>query len=116
MGIPFETEPGFWECPYQLFESGGPVEIKTAAGVDAFQAIVQALDHISVELAAKGRKLRWFDDEPGMTGFARNIPISFGQGLIHHLESLISAETDRWANEAAAGMKQRPYYMKDTNS
>lgn len=51
-----------------------------------------------------------------MTGFARNIPISFGQGLIHHLESLISAETDRWANEAAAGMKQRPYYMKDTNS
>ena len=53
MGIPFETEPGFWECPYQLFESGGPVEIKTAAGVDAFQAIVQALDHISVELAAK---------------------------------------------------------------
>lgn len=109
LGIPALVAPDFWECPFALVEGEKQVVSHTGAGVDAFQALVQAQEGIRAALVKTGRKLCWLDGEPGFTGFTRTVPISFGLGLVLHLEAIVEHEVDRYALEAAAGEHGRPF-------
>ena len=96
-----------WRCPYQVAVAAqvpsaeqGPVFTEPpewAFGVDSMQALQLALEHIHRVL--RGRGLSWLGGEPGLTGFTRSVPISFGTPLVQHLDALIETETDRFAGE-----------------
>lgn len=109
LGVPTAVAEELWECPFSLAEAGQPAAVYSGCGVDAFQALVQAQEGIRVALAKTGRKLCWLGGEPGHTGFTRSVPISFGLGLVQHLEALIEEEVERYAHQAAAGSRGRPY-------
>ena len=99
----------WWECPYMLAEPGKQGAVQAGVGIDAFQALVQAQESIRVALAQDGRALCWLNGEPGLTGFTRIIPITFGLGLVRHLEAVVEKEEEKWSSEAAAGKHGRPY-------
>lgn len=109
IGIPMAVADYLWECPYLLAEAGQAPSLQTGCGVDAFQALENAQEGIRVALAKTGRDLCWLGGEPGLTGFTLHIPISFGLGLVRHLEALVEEEVERYAQEAAAGKHGRPY-------
>ncbi len=109
IGAPVPASSDDWECPFLLAETGQPEVPQAGHGVDAFQALVQAQEGIRVALAKRGRELSWLGGEPGFTGFTRSIPISFGLGLVRHLEAMVEAETEQYARAAAAGQHRRPY-------
>lgn len=109
IGMPTQVEQDRWECPFLLVVPGQSAVAQTGCGVDAFQALVQAQEGIRVALANRGGKLCWLGGEPGFTGFTRILPISFGLGLVRHLEAVVEDEVERYAREAAAGKHGRPY-------
>lgn len=110
IGIPvYVASKDWWECPYMLAKPGEQGVAQAGVGIDAFQALVQAQESIRVALAQDGRALCWLDGEPGLTGFTRSIPITFGLGLVRHLEALVEKEEEKWSFEAAAGKYGRPY-------
>lgn len=109
IGVPILVANDAWECPYLLIDAGQPATLQTGCGVDSFQALVQAQEGIRVALAKVGRKLSWLGGEPGFTGFTRNLPISFGLGLVRRLDALVDDEIERYAQEAADGKHGRPY-------
>ena len=59
-------------CPYQIIGMGNE-KVRHAAGVDAVQALVLALERIGAELytsdEAKAGKLAWLDDNEKNLGF-----------------------------------------------
>lgn len=91
-----------------LVEPGKQGVVEAGVGIDAFQALVQAQESIRVALLRDGRALCWLGGEPGLTGFTRSIPITFGLGLVRHLEALVEKEEELWSFEAAAGKHGRP--------
>ncbi|MBL9006570.1 MAG: hypothetical protein JNJ46_20100 [Myxococcales bacterium] len=109
IGIPKAITAELWECPYMIIEAGQSAAPQTGCGVDGFQALLQAQEAIRVALEKTDRKLCWLGGEPGLTGFTRSIPISFGLGLVRHLEALVENAVERYAQEAAAGNHGRPY-------
>ena len=110
IGVPmYVASKDWWECPYMLAEPEKQGAVQAGVGIDAFQALVQAQESIRVALAQDGRMLCWLDGEPGFTGFTRTIPITFGLGLVRHLEAIVEKEEEKWSYEAAAGKHGRPY-------
>lgn len=109
MGIPtYVPSDDCWICPFQLAESSKEAVTEVGVGIDAFQAIIQALEGIRAGLTERGPTLCWFDFEPGFTGFTRSIPISFGLGLVRHLEAIVEREADEWSQQAVLAKGRRP--------
>ena len=110
IGIPILTEPpDGWECPYALVEPGQDLRPQFGHGIDAFQALTQALEGIRVMLVRMGRSLTWLNFEPGFTGFTRSVPFTFGLESVREMESLIDNTYERHALEAIEGKRKRPY-------
>jgi hypothetical protein len=58
---------------------------------------------IRIDLRDSGRKLSWLGNEPGLTGFHR-VTYALGLQLVEKLESMIDAETEKYAQESIAGL------------
>jgi len=53
-----------WRCPLRLQEDGGEVRLRSACGIDAYQALRLAFDLVAQELGeitATGARLRFLD-------------------------------------------------------
>lgn len=53
-----------WRCPLRLQEDGGEIRLRSACGIDAYQALRLAFDLVAQELAeiaATGASLRFLD-------------------------------------------------------
>lgn len=106
IGKPRKMKGGDWECPFQI--SGlGMRKIEYGHGVDAMQALVQAIEGIRVRLEQAGMPLTWEGGESGSTGFTRFVPSFYGHQFSKRLERLIEKEIERFAHNAEARHKKR---------
>ena len=79
-----------WECPFGITGLGNRGS-HYGYGVDAIQALTNALEGIRVTLERSGKRLGWF--EPGdAAGFERVIPSVFGRRFTQRLHRIIDRE------------------------
>jgi hypothetical protein len=89
---------GNWECPFHV--GGTPTSgVELGHGVDALQALIQALDGIRSGLAGKNR-MEWIGGEPGDAGIPRFVPMFYGRDFAARIERLIDNEISRFATLA----------------
>lgn len=84
-----------WRAPFQI-RGAGSSEILYGYGVDAMQALSNALEGIRVTLAKSGKHLTWVGGQRGDTGFPRVVPDIGSPQLRQRIEQLIDREVERF--------------------
>ncbi|HET6147919.1 MAG TPA: hypothetical protein VFH68_10340 [Polyangia bacterium] len=89
-----------WECPFHI---GLPPDagIEFGHGIDAFQALIQAIEGIRTRLEQRRRQFTWRGGEPGDAGFPRLVPMFYGRQFAERINKLIDDEVLRFASNAA---------------
>lgn len=88
-----------WQCPYHIGlspESG----VEAARGVDAFQALIHALEAIRIRLEQRRGTFTWRGGEAGDAGFPRYVPAVFGQEFAKSINRLIDNKLMRFSEKA----------------
>ena len=95
LGMPGPRKDGSWRCPFRVagLNQG---KIAYAGGIDALQALINALDGIATQIRESGRALTWMGDEPGIR---RQIPIFLGPEFASRIESLIAVEIESFIQD-----------------
>lgn len=103
LGIPEQLEDGNWRCAFRLT---GLNRGKTAyaGGIDALQALVNALDGIATQLRESGRVLTWMGCEPGVR---RQIPIFLGPEFANEIEALIEVKIESFIRDKKRGQRKQ---------
>jgi hypothetical protein len=84
-----------WRVPVQI-RGVGSAELLDGFGVDAIQAVINALEGIRVTLAKSGQHLTWVGGRSGDTGFPRVVPNIGSPQLRQRLEQLIDREVEHF--------------------
>lgn len=84
-----------WRVPFQI-RGVGSTELLDGYGVDAMQAVINALEGIRVTLAKRGQHLTWAGGRSGDTGFPRVVPDIGSPQLRQRIEQLIDREVARF--------------------
>jgi hypothetical protein len=84
-----------WRAPVQI-RGAGSSELLYGYGVDAMQAVIDALEGIRVTLAKRGHHLTWVGGSSGDTGFPRVVPDIGSPQLRQRIEHLIDREVERF--------------------
>ena len=88
VGMPQKLSAQRWRCAFQL---SGPVptEPEHAHGIDAMQALVNALAGLNRLVKGSGRALTWLGGDPGDSGLYRQVPTHLGSQFACQIEALI---------------------------
>lgn len=106
IGRPEPDETIDWRCAYHISGIGMRLP-RYAFGVDAFQALILALQAIQVRLETAGVPLHWLGGEAGDLGFPRHVSSSFGVALERRLGRLIDRETLQYSKMLAGKARRR---------
>jgi len=83
-----------WECPFRI--SGGGIRVlEYGYGVDAIQAVVNALQGIRTFLDKSGKSFDWHGTRMDDGGFQRLIPWYGDSRFTRRLEKLVDSELRR---------------------
>jgi hypothetical protein len=96
VGSPKKHPDRDWVCAYEILGFEKPI-CRLAGGVDAFQALLMAIDGIRIFLAQSGMTLTWEGGESGDSGFPRFVPTFFGLAFRKELEGMIESKTEEFA-------------------
>jgi hypothetical protein len=106
LGAPYAVGVDEWACPYDV--SGlSPAQVRHARGIDAFQAILMALDAIYRLLDASPNALSWKGGDPGDTGIPRLPTMAWGLPLRRHIENVMNMEEEFWQSWLTAHFNKR---------
>jgi hypothetical protein len=103
LGRPRRVGTTQWVCRFQI-RGLDDSSIKNAFGVDALQALLNAVEGSRVCLEKTRSNLRWIG---GNTGIPRSVPIFFGKGFADQINSLIDHEVEKFAKLAKSGKRRR---------
>lgn len=95
LGAPKKAKDIDWVCPYQIVGLHKS-RVDTAYGVDAFQALMMALEGIRVRLKQAGLSCTWVGGEKGDSGFPRFVPAFFGAAFSARVNRQIDLELKRF--------------------
>ncbi len=96
-----------WVCPYQLHGLGRKA-VRGAFGVDAFQALMMALESIREDLAAINEPLTWVGGQAGDSGFGLIVHSFIGPAANARVEEMVEREANGYfSREVAARKKSR---------
>ena len=106
LGMPRPT-PGYddWGCPFRL-KGLGVNQVEYAYGIDALQALTNALAGIRYRLDRLERPVTLDGCLPPETGFSRFIPIGLGP-FSRKLERMVDLETARWGRSLERRYKRK---------
>ena len=93
-----------WVCTF-VISDGDNSNTGQANGVDAVQALTQALEGVRTALEVGGDHLTWVGGEPGDNGFARTIPQYFGIEFSQRVGHLLDREIAKFSNALARRRK-----------
>jgi hypothetical protein len=88
-----------WACKLSI-SNVGMREPMLVYGVDQMQAILLAFEGLLTTLRNSGTEWRWIHGEKGDIGVPRFVPGGFGRRFASRLESMIDAETRKFATAA----------------
>jgi hypothetical protein len=95
-----------WRCAVQI--DGIPNQKhRRGYGVDAVQALQDAMVCARRELDASGLRLTWLDGEPGALGLPFSVPIGWGLDFQRRLERYIQRESRKLARAVTAAGKAK---------
>lgn len=98
-----------WSCNLSI-SNVGMKEPMLVYGVDEMQAILLAFEGVLTILRNSGTDWSWIHGEKGDIGVPRFVPGGFGRRFASKLESIIDAETNRFA-----AMAERRHYRNLVN-
>lgn len=99
IGKPCPDPRGDWVCPVEV-QGVGESQQLNGYGVDAVQALMNALEAARYILDQSGLTLTWPGGEPGDAGIPRLIPASFGLVFARKIEAYIDREVEDFAKAA----------------
>ena len=100
LGAPERVSDEEWKCSF-VIEGIEKSAITESHGIDAFQAILTALDAIALRIRRSGRNLSWPGAVTGGdSGFPRQILLSLGAELSTRVEKFMDAEVQRFVDES----------------
>jgi hypothetical protein len=106
IGKPRPDPRGDWMCSVLI--EGVPKERRRRVnGVDAVQALQQAMVYARHALDACGLSVTWLDGEPGDTGLPLPIPSTWGFAFERRLERLVEDETKRMNEQTIPMLEER---------
>lgn len=88
-------EGGDWVCRFQV-QGLGSSRIRSAHGIDALQALLNAYEAVRVYLEPHLPRLAWDAGGPGDVGFVRMLPTFFGPAFSARLSRLVDSEIRRF--------------------
>ena len=109
IGAPRPHPRGDWECPFAI-ESYGQSKVEHAMGVDAFQALLLAVEGIWTRLDQTGSRFEWLGPDPvwGVgAGIPRQVPMGYGKRFEKRLNQVIEAERARFWDSRLRASKAR---------
>ena len=103
---PDPKRPDAWVCTVLL--EGLPKERRRLGhGIDAVQALQDAMMYARYELDRCRLSLTWLDGESDDYGLPRTVPSFPGTGLREKIEAIIDRQLKRFANEAKKRHKSK---------
>lgn len=87
INTPYPDRDGDWMCQYVV--DARPF---VAYGLDALQALLNAIDGARVKIEALGLKLSWVGGEPGDHGIPQTVPSYFGRAFAETIERFIEQQ------------------------
>jgi hypothetical protein len=103
-----EPDPSVWRCSF-LVEGIARARRRVAYGVDALQAMQNAVEGARRALHASGVVCTWHGGLPGEIGLPRAIPSYEGSGLAEKIERYIERELKKFLRRAKARGLARPH-------
>lgn len=91
LGKPRKVTKEEWVCPYQICGMGDK-KVQEAHGIDAFQALMMALEGIRVKIKESEKTLIWEGGEQGDIGFPRFLPNFYGPDFSRKIERVVDRE------------------------
>ena len=88
-----------WECLFHIGLSPND-GVEAGHGVDAFQALIHALEGIRIRLEQRGRVFSWRGGESNDAGFPRYAPMFYGWQFTATINKPIDREVLRFAKNA----------------
>lgn len=98
---PVEGDDGDWVCAYHI-DGDGLDQSGEAYGIDALQALTQAIEGARVALKDSDRVLTWPGGEQGDIGIPRQVPTYVDRDTSERIEKLIDEEIAGWARRGAS--------------
>ena len=98
IGRPEHLSASEYICAFQL-DGLGESSLQYAHGIDAFQALIMALDGIRATIEKSGRNFTWQGGEKKGHGFPRCVPAFYGLNFSKHIDQLLDREINRFAKE-----------------
>jgi hypothetical protein len=103
---PEPVDSSDWRCGYHI--SGIRMRSpRYAFGVDAFQALIMALEGIRHDLKEVGSTWTWLGGEAGDLGFPRHVTIAFGPTIARRIDRLIDREVLQYSKMLAGKARRR---------
>jgi hypothetical protein len=84
-----------WGCKFTLSGFQGEEIVRTAYGVDALGALMNAIQGVYMTLKNLPRNFSLDDGELGWTGLSACIPIGFGRSVQDELEQLVEDQVTK---------------------
>lgn len=102
LGFPERSEKG-WRCAFRV-KGLGQGKIKYSNGVDALQALINALECIATEIRESGRVLTWLGGDHGVR---RHVPMFLGSEFANGIEALIEAKIKSFTESKKRALRNR---------
>ena len=99
IGKPRKVSDLEWQCAFHI-SNIGMNEIQMGYGIDAIQALLEAIEGSRIFLESSGKKFLWEGGEEGEVGISRYVPMFYGQDFTKHLNNLIDSEIEKFAKAA----------------
>ena len=102
---PVKEDDGGWACKYHIVGDGLDQD-GAAHGIDALQALMQAIEGARVALMESiDRVLTWPGGEPGDIGIPRQVPTYVDRNTAQQIERLIDKEIAEWAERGTVSVQ-----------
>ncbi len=103
LGFPEPWENDLWLCAFRVkgLKRG---KIEYGGGIDALQALMNALQGIATQLRESGRALTWID-MAGETGIRRQVPICIGPEFANEIEKHIDKKMEAYVRKGEKKMQ-----------
>ena len=99
LGAPERVERHEWVCRFQI-KGPGHRRVYRAFGVDALQALLNAVEGARVTLEKTVLQLPWLEE--GDPGIPRSVPVFFGRKFAERINRLIDREVKSFVSKAEA--------------
>jgi len=104
LAAPVKISEQEWRCAFRV-KRDTSAQTHFAPGLDALQALINAIEGIRSTLREHDEQMTWLGGEPGDPGVPRFIPQFFGIQFGNRMSRILDEEIERFSAKAKTGIK-----------